>query len=307
MQPKRPILVTGAHRSGTTWVGRMLAADRHTAYLSEPLNVLHRPGVFGAPVSRWYQYICEENESAFLPAFAAMLAYRYRLAAEIRALRSRKDLLRMLRDLSIFFRGRLLGRRALIKDPFAVFSAAWLANRLNCRVVFTVRHPAGFVSSLKRLNWLFDLTDLLHQPLLMRDHLEQDRADMESAPPGDLVGQVALLWRLVYRVVDRLCNSHPEFIAVRQEDLSLEPMRGFQALYESLSLEFSPRVRRMILNSSSPDNPMELSPKNVHSVKLNSQASVQSWKRLLSGDEITRVRRITEQVSHRYYSEADWM
>ena len=43
-----PILVTGSHRSGTTWVGKMLAADSDTAYISEPLNVLHRLGIFRA-------------------------------------------------------------------------------------------------------------------------------------------------------------------------------------------------------------------------------------------------------------------
>ncbi len=31
-----PILVTGTHRSGTTWVGKMLAAGPSTAYISEP-------------------------------------------------------------------------------------------------------------------------------------------------------------------------------------------------------------------------------------------------------------------------------
>lgn len=57
VEPKKslsPILVTGAHRSGTTWVGKMLAANRRVAYISEPLNVFHRPGVFSAPVSHWY-------------------------------------------------------------------------------------------------------------------------------------------------------------------------------------------------------------------------------------------------------------
>ena len=63
-----PILVTGTHRSGTTWVGKMLAADAMTAYISEPLNVLHRPGVFHAKVKYWYQYICEENEMQYLPS-----------------------------------------------------------------------------------------------------------------------------------------------------------------------------------------------------------------------------------------------
>jgi len=35
---KSPILVTGMHRSGTTWVGRMLAASREAVYFHEPLN-----------------------------------------------------------------------------------------------------------------------------------------------------------------------------------------------------------------------------------------------------------------------------
>ncbi|MCJ7435853.1 MAG: sulfotransferase, partial [Anaerolineales bacterium] len=171
---KIPILVTGAHRTGTTWVGKMLAANPQMAYISEPLNVLHRPGVLRAPVDRWYAYITKENEGRYFPAFQELMAFRYHLLDEIRSLRSRKDFLRMGRDASIFFNGRLLGQRPLLKDPFAVFSIPWFAERLNCKVVITVRHPAGFASSLKRLNWLFDFSDLLAQPALMHDHLESD-------------------------------------------------------------------------------------------------------------------------------------
>ena len=83
-----PILVTGTHRSGTTWVGKMLAADSSTAYISEPLNVLHRPGVLRAKVDHWYQYICEENEHEYLPAFNELLEFDYHLWAEIRSIRS---------------------------------------------------------------------------------------------------------------------------------------------------------------------------------------------------------------------------
>ena len=68
-----PILVTGMHRSGTTWVGKMLAADACTAYVSEPLNVLHRPGIFRSQVRHWYQYICEDNEHEYLPAVQDLL------------------------------------------------------------------------------------------------------------------------------------------------------------------------------------------------------------------------------------------
>ncbi|MBK8419704.1 sulfotransferase [Candidatus Villigracilis saccharophilus] len=69
MNKNNPILVSGAHRSGTTWVGRMLAANPQTAYISEPLNVLHRRGVYRAEVDRWYTYITEENRSNIFPPF----------------------------------------------------------------------------------------------------------------------------------------------------------------------------------------------------------------------------------------------
>jgi len=302
----QPILVTGAHRTGTTWVGRMLAASRDVAYISEPLNVLHRPGVFRAPVSKWYTLINEENESAFLPAFREMLTFRYGVWREIRSLRSAKDVARMGRDLSVFLRGRLTSQRALIKDPFAVFSAPWFAERLNCRVVFTTRHPAGFASSLKRLNWTFDFKDLLDQPLLLRDLLEEDRAAMKSISMGDTLGQAALLWRVIYRGVVRMINLHPSFIMVRHEDLSLDPVNGFGSLYKKLGLNFTPKVEQKIMNASSSGNPNELSTKKVHSVKLDSRANIDNWKKRLNVDEIRHIREMTSDVAELCYPDADW-
>lgn len=301
-----PILVTGTHRSGTTWVGKMLAADSLTAYISEPLNVLHRPGVFHARVAHWYQYICEENEKEYLPAFQELLEFDYHLWDEIRSLRSRRDFLRMGRDFLIFYNGLMRGLRPLLKDPFAVFSTPWFAKRLHCQVVITVRHPAAFASSLKRLNWFFDFRDLLDQPLLMRDHLEPDRAQMQSMPADDVIGQAALLWKLIYRSVHTIGAAHPDFFIVRHEDLSRDPLPAYRALYSSLGLEFTPRVEKIILNSSSSENPAELSRKKVHAVKLDSRANIQNWKKRLTTEEIDRIHKLTEDIAPLYYSEAEW-
>lgn len=306
MSERASILVTGAHRTGTTWVGKMLASGRGVAYISEPLNVWHRPGVLRAPVSKWYTFIDKTSEADYLPAFREMLAFRYGLGREIRSLRSRKDVLRMGRDLSIFLRGRLTGQRPLIKDPFAVFSAPWFAERLGCRVVITVRHPAGFASSLKRLNWPFDFSDLLDQPALMEAYLDADRAVMESIAEDDILGQAALLWRMVYRVVARMTSLHPSFIIVRHEDLSRDPLTGYRDLYAALDLDFTPKVEQAILNASSSENPEELSQEKVHSVKLDSRANIDNWKKRLSKDEIARVREMTGKVSHLFYSDEEW-
>jgi len=302
----QPILVTGAHRSGTTWVGKMLAADADTAYISEPLNVLHRPGVFRAPVKHWYTYIDHENESEYLPAFHELLNFEYHTLLEIRSIRSRKDFLRMGRDFHTFFIGNMHGQRALLKDPFAVFSAPWFAQKLNCQVVITLRHPAAFASSLKRLNWFFDFRDLLDQPALMRDHLEAERAEMESIKPDDIIGQAALLWRMIYRFVHSTRSLFPDFKIVRHKDLALDPVEAYKALYKSLGLTFDKKVEDIILNSSNSENPAELSKRNTHSVKLDSRASVENWKKHLNTDEITRIRKMTESVSHLFYSDTEW-
>jgi len=306
MNAQVPILVTGAHRTGTTWVGKMLAASSQVAYISEPLNVWRRPGVMRAPVSKWYTLICEENEAEYLPAFHAMLGFRYGLWREIRSLRSRKDFMRMGRDFSIFLRGRFMRQRPLVKDPFAVFSAPWFARRLGCRVVITVRHPAGFASSLKRLDWRFDFNDLLDQPLLMEKWLDVDCAEMEMARTDDIVGQAALLWRIVYRVVARMMKLHPSFIIVRHEDLSLDPVPGYRDLYAALDLDFTPKVEQVILGSSSSENPTELSKQKVHAVKLDSRANLDNWKKRLSEAEITRIRKITGQTAKLFYSDEEW-
>jgi hypothetical protein len=306
MSELTPILVTGTHRSGTTWVGKMLAAEALTAYISEPLNVLHRPGVFRVEVKHWYQYICEDNGNDYLPAFRDLLEFDYYLWDEIRSLRSRKDFLRMGRDFLIFYNGLMRGQRALLKDPFAVFSTPWFARNLNCKVVITVRHPAAFASSLKRLNWFFDFQDLLDQPLLMRDHLEPYRREMQSIKADDIIGQAALLWKMIYRSVQAARESNPDFIVVRHEDLSRDPVSGYRDLYHLLDLEFAPRIEKTILNSSSSENPVELSRKKVHGFKLDSLANIDVWKKRLSVEEVDRIRKITEEISAIYYSDAEW-
>jgi len=301
-----PILVTGAHRSGTTWVGRMLAADANTAYISEPLNVLHRPGVFRAKVAHWYQYICDANEKEFLPAYEELLDFDYHLWDEIRSIRSRKDFLRMGRDFLVFYNGSLHGQRALLKDPFAVFSAPWFAQKLNCKVVVTVRNPGAFASSLKRLNWNFNFNDLLDQPLLMRDHIGEYRDEMRAIQTDDVIGQASLLWKIIYRSVHAARELNPDFIAVRHEDLSRDPVSGYRDLYAKLGLDFTQKVEGTILNSSSSENPVELSRKKVHSVKLDSRANMDNWKKRLTEEEIERIHKMTEGVSSLFYADGEW-
>lgn len=302
---KNPILVTGVHRSGTTWIGKMLAASPEVTYISEPLNVYHRLGVLSTPTKYWYMYICEENQDIFLAAFRDTLRYRYHYGLEIKSLRSMRDLGRMFRDIGRFTDGRLKNLIPLLKDPFAIFSVPWFATKLNCQIVIAVRHPLAFVSSLKRLDWVFDFRDLLAQPLLMRDYLEPFRKDMINCS-GDVVVQGSLLWRIVYTVVNELREKHSEFHVVRHEDLSLCPEDGFRDLYISLGLAFSRKIQKTLFKFSQGSNPNELSADQVHAIKLDSQANLSNWRKRLSAEDIRQIQHLTSDIASEFYSDDSW-
>lgn len=305
---RKPILVTGPHRSGTTWVGRMLAAGGDLAYVSEPLNVLHRQGVMDAPVRHWYTYVCNENEGEYVEAFEDTLDLEYKTGRELLSLRTPRDIGRMARDLSIFTIGRIGQRRVLLKDPFAVFSTEWFADRLGCQIVIVLRHPAAFVSSLKRLEWPFDFEDLLDQPLLMRDWLEPFRAEMQNAVkhPEDLILQGSLLWSMIASVVEQTQARRPEFHVLRHEDLSLAPVKRFERLYADLELPFTTRAEAGIRGATSADNPEEVSLSSIYATNLDSAANLQNWRQRLDEDEVNRIRELTKAHWGQYYGDQDW-
>lgn len=300
--------MTGAHRSGTTWVGKMLSATPGVAYISEPLNVWHRPGVMRTPTQYWYTYINEENQEEYQVAFEEMLNFEYHTWLEFKSLRSIKDALRMGRDWETFWTARRYSRTALIKDPFALFSCEWFADILDCQVVIVVRHPAAVASSLSRLGWRFDFSDLLNQPQLMRDWLEPFQADMKDMlnADQDVIAQSSLLWNMLYRVAAEIKEKRAQFIIVRHEDLSAAPLARFKQLYKKLNLEFSPQSEQAVKMASSDTNPKEVSPRKVHSVRVDSRAKIKQWQLRLSEADIDRVRQITSDVSPLYYSEEDW-
>jgi hypothetical protein len=303
-----PILVTGVHRSGTTWVGKMLTASGEAAYISEPLNVWHRRGVLAVDIPHWYFYLCEENESQYLPAFRQLLNYQYHWGKEILSLRSFHDLGRMARDGSTFLLGKFLRRRPLLKDPFAAFSIPWFTERLGCQVVVTIRHPAAFASSLKRLNWPFDMQDLLAQPLLMRDWLAPYQEQMLAclAKPHDILQQAALLWTMVYQTIWRLKEEGHSLVLVRHEDLSLDPLAEFEKLYQALGLSYSERARLQIAASSSAENPKELQTKKRHSVRLDSRSNLMNWRKRLTETEIEQIKAHTWEIASHYYRPESW-
>ncbi|WP_248961688.1 sulfotransferase [Sphaerisporangium perillae] len=244
-----PILVTGLPRSGTSWAGKMLAAGGGAVYVNEPLNPQRppgrSPGVLNATVGHRFQYICRDNEGPWLRAFADTVALRYRYAAELGRNRSPGDLARLLKNASAFTLGRLRDRRALLDDPFALFSAGWFAERLGCRVVLLVRDPVSLAASWRRLGWTVYFHELLEQPLLVRDH-----PPVETLRPlvgsQDRVAKTAALWAVAREVAQTLAERHPAVRLVGYEALAADPVTGYRDLYAWCGLPWTPVAARRV-------------------------------------------------------------
>ncbi len=301
-----PILVTGAHRSGTTWVGAMLALSPRVGLIHEPFNPTTSPGVSGAPFERFFQYVCVENEGPFVSNMARTVRFSYDLRRQLPTIRSPKALGRTLRELASFTQSRVTHARPLLKDPIAVFSSEWIAERFGAQVLVVVRHPAAFVSSLTRLGWTHDFGSFLAQPLLMRDHLGPFEGEIRdfATHERDGLDQAILLWRVIYASVATFRERHPNWTFVRHEDLSRDPPSGFASMYATFGLPFDEGIRRSIVEHTGEDNPDEL--RSSHDVRLNSRANVDSWRRRLSSAEIERVRTGVADIAPLFYDDEDW-
>jgi hypothetical protein len=129
---------------------------------------------------------------------------------------------------------------------------------------------------------------------------------MSSEETHDVVGQAGLLWKMIYGTLLNLQSIVPGLRVVRHEDLALAPVEGFRGLYKALGLAFTPGAERAIRDASSAGNPVELSRRGTHAVKMDSRASLQNWKRRLSSEEVAQVRRLTEGVSAAFYPDGSW-
>src|ERR1041385_2873612 len=85
---KPPILLTGMHRSGGSWVAKMIEGGGGVVHVNEPFNRRHppglTPGILHVPPPLAYQHVGPHNEADHLDGFRNMCALRYDLIAELR-------------------------------------------------------------------------------------------------------------------------------------------------------------------------------------------------------------------------------
>ncbi|MCP4362180.1 MAG: sulfotransferase [Chloroflexi bacterium] len=308
MPAGKPILVTGSHRSGSTWTGRMIAASSKVVYLQEPFNSHYfDPGICSYYFDEPFQYITEENSVQFYDCLKRTAGLKYNLLAGLQHARSGPQYAQVFNNMLAFKIGRLQGKRPLFKDPFAVFSSPWLAEQFGMDVVMVIRHPAAFVSSVKRMQWESPVWIMYQREDLMRDYFEPLREEMKAflSAPKSIVEQAAYFWKLIYFSVYQNQQKYPDWYFVRHEDLSLAPEKEFRSIFERLSLPFDAAVEKTVLEYTNLNNPDE-APEQQTVYRLNSAENIRNWQHRLTAEEVAQIRHFTTGVWEYFYTGADW-
>lgn len=275
MELKDSILVTGSHRSGSTWVGRVLALSGEIRYVQEPFNRETNPELAGYRLNNMFAHAADEATAHLKEHYLAHLQLTP-------------------------------GERLLIKDPIAVFSAPWMQDTFRIKVVCLVRHPAAFVSSLLKWQWEFHFGYLTAQPQLMaklRPEL-REQVQLFARERQEPLDQACLLWNVIYSWVADLKPTRRKWVLMTYESLAEQPVRRFRRLFRKLGLSWSSQIAAEIEAMSGLDQPDETDDPGFKS--RNARALKSVWQSRLHPDQIESIKRQTSPYWNKFYHKKHW-
>lgn len=294
----RPVLITGSHRSGTTFLGRVLAESKELGYVQEPSNP-NRSGPYPTTDLLYYQYLPKDYNGPLTKAFDAVLSWRWRLTFSLSVQKTWKKRAEVISRWLDFQRSRITGKRMLLKDPIAFFMAEWIEQRYNAQVVVCVRHPAAFVMSIETKQWRFNFDRWACQTEmapLFGPYWEQIVEFAKEEKP--LRDGAILIWNAMYYVANNYRKDHSDWIFVRNEDVSLDPHSTFKELFQKLGLQYTAEVERYVRRNTSGSGMLDTS--------RDSKANAEKWKRFFTQEEQEYIKKETLAIWPFFYQESEW-
>lgn len=279
---RRPVLVTGSMRSGTTFVGNVLAAADNLFYLHEPLNP-----VWGIESnSRWFLYVRDANDEE-----ANIIDRLMTLNVEFRAPETGRPLRDTLKKWlgvrsswrAVYYRHfAKSSSRLLLKDPLAAFASRYMHVHHGAAVIALIRHPMAFYYSNKRLGWDFDFGQLLVQEQLLDDHLSGE-VGLLHRDDLNYPQRMGLLWRCVYKVLTTFTQEAGEeqsWVLKRHEDICTQPRKEFRDVFRRIGSSFDGEVEQFISKHMNTSNSVKAGGK-THKLQRNSSGLVDYWRSTL--------------------------
>jgi hypothetical protein len=263
----RSILVAGTARSGTTWLGDLIASQIPCRILFEPFNPDLVPEYHNF---RYFQYMRPGSENPKFRAFARMV-----FTGEIRN--------RWVDHQN----EQIVSEYRLIKEIRANLALKWLHDNFpEIPIIFLMRHPCAVVSSRMELGWATDsdIQPFLSQPDLVADHLCDQLEFIRNAKTEE--EKHAIIWSISNLVP--LKQFQPgELKIIYYEHLCTQPEFVLPAIFTSMGQRYEVTAMDKI------NRPSQTTRET--SAVVNGKDRLSLWKQKLTPLQIDNILRMVEK------------
>ncbi|EAW35728.1 sulfotransferase family protein [Lyngbya sp. PCC 8106] len=304
---KNWVFVTGAPRTGTTFVGMNLSLPLEVDYIHEPFNP--QCGLPG--VTQWYRYVKPTLDTEEMQKYHQLTQRIFTYDFKLRTKVPKDDPWhKQLIKQTIGSRGKFYLRiakinpfhnSAIIKDPIGCLMCEYLYVHFGVKPVIIVKHPASFVASIKRVDFKLGPDQFSDQPYLIQDYFKNE-VDFLTKDWSDPLLATAALWRVIYKVLLEQSKQYPNWKVITHEQLSQEPILVFKQLYEDLSLPWSKSVENKIVKQTQGNKSAEARKGRVQDFKRNSADIFKMRRESLTLEERKSIFEMTEDVALQIYS-----
>ncbi|HET6876614.1 MAG TPA: sulfotransferase [Jatrophihabitans sp.] len=288
---RRPILVTGMPRSGTTWLARLLASAPGTALGGrEPMN------------PRGRQYALAHT----LPGWVELTAPTSRQRRALRSAYHGYNPLVFSRYGRRQWAAPLPWTRLVVKDPFAMLSVPAVREVTGACAVLLYRHPGAALASYRRMGWSPDVAEL--QPVL-RDH--RRRLGIASGAPLVAVDErgeaeaMGRFWAALYEMaLDNVADLEDVVVVSHEEIASGGPTAG-RRLFGALGLRWSSAAEAELAGARADSAPADApaDDRNLHNLDRAPGEVAAAWRKHVSPDEVAVIEAVTAEVRGRLDAE----
>lgn len=268
---RRPVLVTGVPRSGTTWLARLLATAPGTALAGrEPMNPRGRQYALGGTLDGWTRLRepTPGQERRLRAAYRGLNPFVY----------SRYGTRQ--------YAAPLPGTRLVVKDPCALLAIAPVSRITGAVPVLVYRHPGAVLASFRRMGW--------------RPRVDEVRDLLPGLAPADAdpATELAAFWAAMHRAaLDDLADI-PEAVVVSHSELAHSGAAGGAALFTALGLETSDGTTAELTKQGSQ---VAVAAGRLHDFDRAPAAVAEAWRTKLPADDLD----IVEQIAGDTLAELD--
>lgn len=269
-------ILTGMHRSGTTWLGEMVARAKEYGVVHEPFNYDH--GLVGTPA--WYLDPNEADHIGFLRAgFEKIEAESVKFKWRFNATHPLKSIVsRFLgTGVSRHYKRTIVAKppRLAIKDPFLLKMAPKLADD-GKKVVVSVRHPGAIMLSLQRMKWPTEISG--------KGVSEAHRKDNRLSE----IAKSCALWSDLYRAtLDYVDRANGDFLFIADHSTIFRNVTQFgPALLEFLDVREGRSEALKFLTESTSGATVTPNHRKLHDFSRDSRKLAEAWRSEYSMQEL---------------------